>query len=311
MALSAAGALALSACGGDGDDDDDDATPETSPSATTEGGATGEAADPTRQGPREIEGATEGGIVNFVSVTPLETMHPSEIYYTHTYSIGSGLMFRSLTQYVIEDGVPVLVPDLATDNGTPNEDFTEWTFTIRDGVRYENGQEVTAEDIAYGIKRSFDRDTFPEGLSTTSNDYFLDGDKYQGSLQDPVEDYDGVVVDGSDAHHQDGDAVPRHALLGRVPGHGPDPRGRGERPREVRAAPVGDRSVQVQRVHTGEVADAGPQRPEWDPATDPGRHAYPDGYDMEFDVPTAEDRRRSCSADQRRRADHAQSTPTS
>ena len=26
---------------------------------------------------------------------------------------------------------------------------------------------------------------------------------------------------------------------------------------------------------------------QWDPDTDPGRHQYPDGYDMEFDVPTA------------------------
>ena len=73
----------------------------------------------------------------------------------------------------------ILVPDLATDLGTPNDDYTEWTFTIRDGVKYENGQEVTPEDIAFGIKRSFDRTTFPEGAAY-SNDYFLNGDTYKG-----------------------------------------------------------------------------------------------------------------------------------
>ena len=73
-----------------------------------------------------------------------------------TNSILSGLVTRSLTQYVYdpEQDSMVLVPDIATDLGTPNADFTEWTFTIRDGVRFEDGTEVTAEDVAYGIKRS-------------------------------------------------------------------------------------------------------------------------------------------------------------
>ena len=90
-------------------------------------------------------------------------------------------MTRSLTQYVYDDGQMVLIPDLATDLGTPNDDYTEWTFTIRSGVKYENGTEVTPEDIAFGIDRSFDRTTFPEG-ATYSNDYFLNGDTYEGPV---------------------------------------------------------------------------------------------------------------------------------
>ena len=96
MALSAAGALALSACGGDGDDDEGGNEPDSAPTSTQEGGATGDAIDSDREGPREIEGAEEGGTVKVVSFTPNETMHPSEIYYTHTYGVGSGLLYRSL-----------------------------------------------------------------------------------------------------------------------------------------------------------------------------------------------------------------------
>ena len=88
----------------------------------------------------------------------------------------------------------VLVPDIATDLGTPNADFTEWTFTIRDGVRFEDGTPVTADDVAYGIKRSFDRADFPTG-PTYSNDYFLDGDSYKGPYLSGTA-YPGVVVDG-------------------------------------------------------------------------------------------------------------------
>ena len=55
----------------------------------------------------------------------------------------------------------MLVPDLATDLGTPNEDFTEWTFTIRDDVKWEAGDPVTAEEVAFGIKRSLDSEHVP------------------------------------------------------------------------------------------------------------------------------------------------------
>ena len=138
VALSAAGALALSACGGSDDDD-----PKGNPSAggTQDGGATGDFTDPDREGPVEIEGAQTGGTVKVIAFTPLETMDPSEIYYVHTNSISTALVNRSLTQFAYdeEEGQTVLIPDLATDLGTPNEDFTEWKFTIRDGVKYEDG----------------------------------------------------------------------------------------------------------------------------------------------------------------------------
>ena len=52
------------------------------------------------------------------------------------------------------------VPVLA-DSFTPNDDFTEWTFTIRDDATWEDGQPVTAEEVAFGICRSLDSDAFP------------------------------------------------------------------------------------------------------------------------------------------------------
>ena len=56
-------------------------------------------------------------------------------------AIAQDLLFRSLTQFRHdpEPGQYVLVPDLATDLGTPNEDFTEWRFTLQDGIKWETG----------------------------------------------------------------------------------------------------------------------------------------------------------------------------
>jgi len=48
-----------------------------------------------------------------------------------------------------------LVPDMATDTGTPNADATSWTFTLRDGLTWQDGSPVKCEDIKYGVSRTF------------------------------------------------------------------------------------------------------------------------------------------------------------
>ena len=115
-------------------------------------------------------------------------------------SIAQDLLFRSLTQFRrdADTGQYVLVPDLATDLGTPNADFTEWRFTIKDGIKWEDGSPVTADEVAYGIKRSFDEDNFPTGPGTAySNPYFLGGEEYTGPYTGGA-DFEGVTVEGND-----------------------------------------------------------------------------------------------------------------
>src|SRR5919107_433546 len=179
-ALSAAAVLGLAACGGGGSDS---GSGDNSGDIDTKNvGNTGDAKDPTREGPMEIDGAQKGGIVHVRDQIYLTTtVDPSETYYTDSTSLMSDLVTRSLTQYAYDEKSKnmVLVPDLATDLGTPNDDYTEWKFTLKDGIKYENGDPVTPEDIGFGIDRSFDRTTFPTG-APYSNKYFLNGDKYKG-----------------------------------------------------------------------------------------------------------------------------------
>ena len=68
-------------------------------------------------------------------------------------SIQQALTNRSLTQFAPdpETGEMVLVPDLAVDLGQSNEDYTEWTFQLRDDATWETGDPVTAEEVAFGI----------------------------------------------------------------------------------------------------------------------------------------------------------------
>ncbi|MEE3918507.1 ABC transporter substrate-binding protein [Micromonospora sp. BRA006-A] len=53
----------------------------------------------------------------------------------------------------------VLVGDLAETPGkNVNNDCKVWEFTIKDGVKFEDGSPITSKEIAYGIARSFDPD---------------------------------------------------------------------------------------------------------------------------------------------------------
>lgn len=68
----------------------------------------------------------------------------------------NGLVHRRLTAWDITPGKPpAVVPDLATDTGKPSEDGKTWTFTLKDGLTFDDGTPITSADIKYGIERSF------------------------------------------------------------------------------------------------------------------------------------------------------------
>ncbi len=283
VATAAVLSLSVAACGGSGS-----APGDATASTNTEGGNTGDATDPERQGPVEIDGATAGGTVTVLSNDGLNSMDPTEAYYTNTSSILQGLVTRSLTQLVYdpETGLQVLVPDLATDLGTSNEDFTEWTFTIRDDVTYENGDPVTPEDIKFGMLRSMDRTAFPEGAAF-SNDYFSGADKYKGPYTGGDTDFDGIVVDGQDITISMDTPFPDMPYWGTFPAMGPIPEGPESAPEKYSQRPLATGPYMFDEYEP-EKSLTLVKNPEWDPATDPGRTQYPDEYTFDFQRESAQ-----------------------
>lgn len=69
----------------------------------------------------------------------------------------SHLVTRTLTGFRPEPGAAgsELVPDLATDTGRPSQNNTVWEFTLKEGVRWEDGEPVTCQDVKYGVERRF------------------------------------------------------------------------------------------------------------------------------------------------------------
>ena len=273
--------LALAACGG--------GTSESGGSSTEREyqGEEGGTKDAERAGPVEIEGATEGGTitVHLPGDPGPDTLDPTEGWSVTGNSIQEALVNRSLTQYVRdEDGTMVLVPDLATDLGTPNEDFTEWRFTIRDDVKWQDGKPVTPEEVAFGIKRSLDVETFPGGPGTEySAAYFEGADEYKGPYTEPNEEYDGVRVEGQDVVISMSKPFPDMDYWGAFMAMGPIPTGNVSKPPAYGQKPLATGPYKVESFRPSEELVL-VRNEQWDPATDPGRTQYPDRYIFKFNA---------------------------
>jgi peptide/nickel transport system substrate-binding protein len=285
LALVGVAALAaLAACGGGSDDNSG------APRATYKTvGQVGSDQDPSRtDGPAPaIDGAQQGGTVTVMSAGGLTTMDPTEAYYTNTASILSGLLIRSLTQYVYDPQKKsmVLIPDLATDLGATNDDYTTWVFTLRDGIKFEDGTPVTLDDWVYAINRSFDRKTFPTGADY-SNQYFVNGDKYKGVYSDKDASGEGC---GCVTANEDDNSItitmskpfPDMPYWGAFPAMSPIPADKASDPAQYALHPVATGPYMIKDYEPGESLDV-VKNPNWDANSDPGRHQYVDEYKMTF-----------------------------
>ena len=282
IAIAAVSAFTLAACGGDGTTDTTDNTED---GVASKGGETGQTLDETRVGPATIEGAKEGGTVRVISTAGLNTMDPTEAYYQNTSSILTSLITRAWTQYAYDEEANsmVLVPDLATDLGRPNDDFTEWTFTLKEGITYEDGTPVEPEDFVFSAARSFDREAFPEGPAF-SNDYFLGGDTYKGPYTgDGLKGFNAVTVDGMDVTYKMATPFPDMNYWGSFAAMGPIPEGAQSDPEKYRLKPLATGPYKFDS-YVPEKSLTLVRNEEWDADSDPARTAYPDSYEFDLQV---------------------------
>jgi ABC-type transport system substrate-binding protein len=277
----AALAMGLAACGGSSNDGNSD-----KPSGNfTEGASSGNDKDPTATGPApDVKGAKTGGDVTVLAPDPDDgptDLDPASLWSVTNNSIAQDLLFRSLTQFRrdADTGKYVLVPDLATDLGTPNADFTEWKFTLKDGIKWENGDPVTAEEVAFGIKRSFDADTFPTGPGTAySNPYFLGGKKYTGPYSGGA-DFPAVTTSGNDIILKMAKPFPEMDYYGIFPAIGPVPLDAVAPDYGLHPMSTGPYKIEKYTPNQELILVKNDQ---WDPNTDPARHQYVDKYTFEF-----------------------------
>ncbi|GAA1582683.1 ABC transporter substrate-binding protein [Kribbella hippodromi] len=246
------------------------------------GSAQVKATDPTAKGPAaEVDGAKKGGTITVLSDVTPDTFDPTNIYYVDGNQIGK-LFYRALTQYRLDgpDHKPVLVPDLAEDLGTKSADGLTWTFKLKQGIKYMDGTPVKAADFAYAIKRSFAHDLYDAG-PTYQQQFFLDGDKYKGPYGAGGANYKGVET--PDDHTlviklaKKFDDLPFYAAF---PMFTPIPQAK-DTQKNYEQKPMTTGPYQVASYNPGNELKL-TKNPNWDPATDPVRHQYVDGWDFKF-----------------------------
>ena len=142
-ALAAASALLLAACGGSDSGDT---------GSTDTGGE-----------------ATKGGTLTFITQgEQIQHLDPQRNYTGEDLAFAGSYLHRTLVQYALSadnEAAGELAPDLATDTGTPVDGGKSWSFTLRDGISWEDGAPITCADVKYGISRTFATDIITDGPS--------------------------------------------------------------------------------------------------------------------------------------------------
>ena len=122
----------------------------------------------------------QGGTLQVLDQSTEDTGLDPAVLYTSGGGAIPRLLFRTLTTRDTVAGAQgrTVVPDLATDTGEPSADATVWTYHLKPGLKYANGQAITSADIKYGVERSFS--SVLAGGPPYLRDWLIGGETYQG-----------------------------------------------------------------------------------------------------------------------------------
>ncbi|WP_035804753.1 ABC transporter substrate-binding protein [Kitasatospora mediocidica] len=130
--------------------------------------STGSGSDPadngkgiTTEGDGVVGGTpVKGGTLNILSNQDFSQLDPTRNWVEPEMDFGIRTLYRTLTTFKAAPGAAGLqiVPDLATDLGEPSDNDKTWTFHLKDGLKYEDGSPIVADDIKYNVERSFSPD---------------------------------------------------------------------------------------------------------------------------------------------------------
>jgi peptide/nickel transport system substrate-binding protein len=126
----------------------------------------------------------KGGTLRLASAYPPDSLDPARSYTNMAWNL-QRIYLRKLVDYAAAPGAAGtrLKPDLATTTGRITDGGKTYTYTLKEHIRFEDGSPITAQDVKYGIERSFDR-----GLYGTGPDHLVQlldqGQHYPGPYDD-------------------------------------------------------------------------------------------------------------------------------
>ena len=97
-----------------------------------------------------VGGAAAGDVITVGTTDKIVSLDPAGSYDNGSYAVQIQV-FPFL--YAQDYGSSELSPDIAADDGTWNEDGTEFTVRIKPGLKFANGHDLTASDVKFSFER--------------------------------------------------------------------------------------------------------------------------------------------------------------
>ena len=91
-----------------------------------------------------------GGEIVIGTTERVAKLDPAEAYDFYTWEVFQNI-YQTLLVYT--PGTTDLVPGLAAEMPISSADLKEWTFKLRDGLKFSDGTPITAETVKYSIDR--------------------------------------------------------------------------------------------------------------------------------------------------------------
>ncbi len=135
------------------------ATPTGAPAAT--GGTAVPGAETAATG-----GITRGGSLR-VGVLLQQIDHPARLSWVEGANV-----VRQVAEYLTETGVDNITRPYLLDRWEANDEVTEWTLYLKQGITFNNGDELTADDVMFTFSQWLDPNVGSSILSLMS---YLDG----------------------------------------------------------------------------------------------------------------------------------------
>jgi peptide/nickel transport system substrate-binding protein len=227
----------------------------------------------------------KGGIIKMANSDVWDSLDPANTYYGYSWNFVR-LYGRTLTMFKPAAGPDgaTLVPDLATSLGKPSDGAKTWTYTLRTGVKFEDGTAITSKDVKYAVERSLDKDTFPNGPTYFNDVMNLNG--YTSPYKDKSADKLGLKAietpdDQTIVFHLK-TAFSGFDYFAQLPATIPVPvaKDTGTKYQEHVVA-SGPYMFDTNKLGTSFTLK---RNPNWDQASDPNRKALPDGFEVDLKV---------------------------
>ncbi|MGW7526506.1 ABC transporter substrate-binding protein [Streptomyces sp. NPDC054783] len=288
LSVLAAGALVLTGCSKGGSDsgtkDNKDQQNAKAQQAAIKFGGTAES-----QGPApDVPGAKSGGSMEVLQRDSFAHLDPGQIYVSDQMALAQ-LIHRGLTGYkaTSNDGHKhEIVGDLATDSGTTTDGGKTWKYTLKDGIKFQDGTPITSKDVRQTFERLF-APFITQGppylqqwlADTPGADYrkLLPAGPYKGKhlpnsiLETPD---DKTIIFHFKKPHADlpyALAMAGYSIVS----------AKGDTKEKYDKAPLATGPYKIQSFKSGKSMVL-VKNTNWDPKTDPIRHQYVDQFNFTF-----------------------------